>query len=55
MVDEYDSLFRNSVWEVVPRLAEKSLVCSRWIYKVKLATDKSIEKHMTRFVAKGYS
>eukprot|EP00253_Pinus_taeda_P030436 PITA_30436 len=36
MVEEYDSIVRNSAWEIVPRLEGKSVVGSRWIYKVKL-------------------
>eukprot|EP00253_Pinus_taeda_P001624 PITA_01624 len=35
MVEEYDSIVRNSAWEIVPRLEGKSVVGSRWIYKVK--------------------
>jgi len=55
MVEEFDSIVRNSVWEVVPRPADKSVVGSRWLYKVKHAADGSIEKHKARFVAKGFS
>eukprot|EP00253_Pinus_taeda_P027790 PITA_27790 len=33
-VEEYDSIVRNSVWDVVPRLEDKSVVSSRWLYKV---------------------
>ena len=29
MVEEYDSIMRNEVWEVVPRLEGKSMVTSR--------------------------
>jgi len=29
VVKEYDSIIRNNVWEVVPRLANKSVVSSR--------------------------
>jgi hypothetical protein len=36
MVEEYDSIVKNSVWEIVPRLVNKSVVSSRWIYKGKL-------------------
>ena len=32
MVEEYDSIVRNSAWEIVPRLVGKSIVGSRWIY-----------------------
>jgi hypothetical protein len=30
-------------------------VTSKWIYKIKHATDESIEKHKARFVARGFS
>ena len=50
MVEEYDSIIRNEVWEVVLRPEGKSVVTSRWIYKVKYAADGSIEKHKARFV-----
>ena len=35
MVEEYDSIVRNCVWDVVPRLEDKSVVSFRWLYKVK--------------------
>jgi len=35
MVEEYKSIMNKSVWEVVPRLVDKSVVGSRWIFKVK--------------------
>eukprot|EP00253_Pinus_taeda_P027804 PITA_27804 len=55
MVGEYDSIVKNSVWEVVPRPADKLVVGSRWIFKVKHASDRRIEKHKAIFVAKGFS
>jgi len=55
MVEEYDSIVRNSVWDVVPRLEDKSLVSSHYLYKVKKAADGSLEKHKARFVARGFS
>ena len=53
MVEEYSSIMTNDVWEVVPRPRNRSVVGSRWIYKIKYATDESIEKFKARFVAKG--
>ena len=35
MVEEYDSIMKNQVWEVVLRPEDKKVVGSRWIYKVK--------------------
>jgi hypothetical protein len=55
MVEEYDSIVKNSVWEIVPRPIDKSVVGSRWIYKVKQAADGSVEKYKARFVAQGFS
>jgi hypothetical protein len=42
MVEEYDSIVKNSVWEIVPRPVDKSVVGSRWIYKVKQVVDESV-------------
>ena len=55
MVEEYDSIVRNSAWEIVPRLEGKSVVGLRWIYKVKQAADGSVEKYKARFFAQGFS
>ena len=55
MVEEYKSIVKKNVWEVVPRPSYKSRVGSRWIFKVKPVADKSIEKYKAIFVAKGYS
>jgi len=55
MVEECDSIIQNSVWDVVPRPGDKSVVSSRRLYKVKQAADGSVEKHKVRFVARGFS
>ena len=55
MVEEYNSIMTNDVWEVVPRLEDKSVVGSRWIYKIKYVANGSIEKYKARFMAKGYA
>ena len=52
---DYDSIARNNVLDEVPRQEDKSVVISRWIYKVKQAVDGSVEKHKARFVARGFS
>lgn len=55
MVEKKDSIIWNSVWDVVPRPRDKSVVSSRRLYKVKQAADGSVEKHKVRFVARGFS
>ena len=55
MIEEYDSIMKNQVWEVVPRPQSKKVMGSRWIYKVKHATNGSVEKYKAHFVAKEFS
>lgn len=55
MVEEYESILKKSVWEVVPRLVDKSVVGSIWIFEVMHVVYGRIEKYKDRFVAKGYS
>ena len=55
MHEEYQSIMKNDVWDVVPRPEGKSVVTSKWIYKIKHAADGSIEKYKARFVARGFS
>ena len=55
MIEEYQSIIKNDVWDVVPRPMEKSIVSSKWIYKTKHSTDGSIEKYKAGFVAHGFS
>jgi hypothetical protein len=55
MLEEYNSILSNDVWEVVPQPQGKSVVTSTWIYKIKFSTDGSIEKCKAKFVAIGFS
>lgn len=54
-MEEYSSIMKNDVWEVVPRLEGKSVVTSKWLYKIKHAANGNIEKFKARFVARGFS
>jgi hypothetical protein len=55
MTEEYESIMKNDVWEVVPRPQDKTVVTSKWLYKIKHAADGSTEKYKARFVARGFS
>ena len=55
MMEEYESIMKNDVWEIVPRPERKSVVTSKWILKIKHATDGSINKYKERFVSRGFS
>jgi hypothetical protein len=55
MTEEYQSIIKNDVWEIVPRPKGKDVVSSKWLYKIKHVADGSIEKYKARFVARGFS
>ena len=51
MIEEYESIMKNDVWEIFSISKNKSVVTSKWIYKIKHATDGIIKKYKARFVA----
>jgi hypothetical protein len=55
MKEEYQSILKNDVWDIVLRPKGKFVVTSKWIYNIKHAVDGSIKKYKARFVAKGFS
>ena len=55
MHEEYESIMKNNIWEVVPRLKNKSVVTSKWLFKIKHGADGSAERYKEIFVARGFS
>ena len=52
MMEEYQSIMKNDVWDIVPKPENKSVVSSKWIYKIKHHVDIIIEKYKAIFVAR---
>jgi hypothetical protein len=50
MTEEYQSIIKNDVWEIVPRPKSKDMVSSKWLFKIKHVVDGSIEKYKARFL-----
>ena len=44
MAEEYQSIMKNDVWDIVPKPENKSVVSSKWIYKIKHIVDGRVEK-----------
>jgi hypothetical protein len=42
MTEEYQSIMKNKVWEIVPRSKSKYVVSSNWLFKIKHVVDGSI-------------
>ena len=54
MHKEYESIMKNDVWDVVPRLEDKEVVTSKWLYKIKHGSDGSAENHLQSMGNKVY-
>ena len=52
--DEYDSIIKNKMWEMVPLPHGKKPIGLRWIFKLKKNSNGEIAKYKARLVAKGY-
>jgi hypothetical protein len=51
---EFDALFRNGTWQLVPPTSGMNLVGCKWVFKLKRNAKGEIERHKARLVAKGY-
>lgn len=55
MNEEYQSIMKADVWEIVPRLEGKSVATSKWIYKINHDVYGSIDKYKAWFMPRGFS
>ena len=52
---EYDALISNKTWELVPLPRGRRAIRCMWLFKVKMAVDRTIDKYKARLVAGGDS
>ena len=55
MDEEFDSLHDKQTWELVSLPPGRKLVQCKWIYKTKIAVDRTTAKYKARLVEKLYS
>ncbi|CAN1751808.1 Retrovirus-related Pol polyprotein from transposon RE1, partial [Linum perenne] len=55
MEEELSALDSNQTWDVVPLPSGKRAVGCKWVFKTKLRSDGTIERHKARLVAKGFT
>ncbi|KAL5776888.1 hypothetical protein ACOSP7_009814 [Xanthoceras sorbifolium] len=51
---EYKALQKNHTWSLVPPSSHHKVIGCKWVFKLKLKQDGSIERHKARLVAKGF-
>ena len=55
MKEELRMIEKNNTWELVERPSNKNVIGVKWVYRTKLNSDGSVNKHKARLVVKGYS
>lgn len=55
MLEEYQPIMEIDVCDIVSKPEGKSVVTSKWVYKIKHAVDGGIDKYKESFVTRGFS
>ena len=53
--EEYQSLMKMGTWTLVKRPDNAPVVKSKWVFKCKLKSDRTLKRYKTRIVAKGFT
>ena len=55
MTEEYHSILKNDVWDIVTKLDRNSVVTFIWLFKIKHVANGSVDKFKSKFVVRGFS
>ncbi|KAL0457729.1 UNVERIFIED_CONTAM: Retrovirus-related Pol polyprotein from transposon RE1 [Sesamum latifolium] len=55
MKEEIEALEKNKTWDITPLPTGKRAIGSKWVFKLKLNSDGSVNRYKARLVAKGYN
>jgi hypothetical protein len=55
MLEEYDALFQNHTWDLVPCPRQANIVTEKWIFKHKFSADGTLERYKARWVLRGFT
>ena len=54
MTTEYEALIRNDTWTLMSLPPDHKVIGCKWVFKVKLKPDGSLERYKAQLVAKGF-
>jgi hypothetical protein len=55
MEEELDQREKNEEWELVPRLKDKNVIGTKWVFRNNLNEDGQVTRNKARLVCKGYA
>lgn len=55
MNEELDQIGKNNTWELVPRLTDKNVIGTKWVFKNKMNEQVKTVRNKSRLVYKGYA
>lgn len=55
MDEEYASLMKNGTWKLVDAPRNQKIIDNKWVYKMKLKPDGSIDRYKARLVVRGFT
>ena len=50
-----DHIEKNETWELVPRIADKNVIGTKWVFRNKMNEKGDVVRNKARLVCKGYS
>ena len=54
MTTDYETLIRNDTWTLMSLLPDHKVIGCKWVFKVKIKPDGSLERYKAQLVAKGF-
>ena len=55
MEEEIEKIEKNKTWTLVPRLEDKNVIGTKWVFRNKLDENGEITRNKARLVCKGYA
>ena len=54
MREELNQIIKNDTWELVPRVENKNVIGTKWVFKNKMNEQGEVVRNKARLVCKGY-